>query len=147
MCLKEILQIFQKKPTTSNTPRKQVDSNYVYDIVRQIAGDNTRIYTSDNKYWLCTEADLKAFLDMDTTNRESYMAEEYDCDDFSYHLLGQLSVKEWAGIAAGIVWTDKHALNCFIDDTGKFWFIEPQNDKLQDTLEPWQGTEILFILM
>lgn len=69
------------------------------------------------------------------------------CDDFSYRLMGQLSIPEWSGIAFGIVWTNLHALNCFIDDKGKFWFIEPQSDKLQDKLEAWQGTEILFILM
>ena len=76
-----------------------------------------------------------------------YVTEERDCDDFSYRLMGQLSVPDWSGIAFGIVWTNLHALNCMIDENGKFWFIEPQTGRLQSKLEAWQGTEILFILL
>ena len=142
--------------------RKQVASNYIYScILNAFVPDVVHfpIYLSDVWYWLCSEADIETFLAQDDTNKAvaylpygtppgmTYVSEERDCDDFSYRLMGQLSIPEWSGIAFGIVWTDKHALNCFIDETGKFWFVEPQTGKLQDKLEAWQGTEILFILM
>lgn len=127
--------------------RKQVDGNYIYGIMNAVVPSATHIYLSDNLYWLCSTADIERFLAQDNTNKMGYIQEERDCDDFSYRLMGQLSTPEWSGIAFGIVWTNVHALNCFIDDTGKFWFIEPQTAKLQDKLELWQGSEILFILM
>ena len=131
------------KPTT----RKQVDGSYIFGILNAVIPSATHIYLSDSLYWLCSEDDIKTFLDLDATNKEKYVAESFDCDDFSYRLMGQLSTPEWSGIAFGIVWTNAHALNCFIDDTGKFLYVEPQSGKLQEKLEPWQGTEILFILL
>ncbi len=127
--------------------RKQVGIDYVYNILNALVPSATHIYLSDSQYWLCSDADIEKFLSQDDTNKMGYVAEERDCDDFSYRLMGQLSIPEWSGIAFGIVWTEKHALNCFISETGKFWFVEPQTGKLQDKLEAWQGSEILFILM
>ena len=131
------------KPAT----RKQVDNNYIFNILNTLVPSPSHIYLSDNQYWLCSDADIEHFLSIDATNKDQYVAEELDCDDFSYRLMGQLSVPWWSGIAFGIVWTEKHALNCLIDTNGEFWFIEPQMDKLQNKLEAWQGTEILFVLM
>ena len=142
-------KVFATKPLTEVKPivRKQVDSNYIYGILNALTPSATHIYISDNQYWLCSENDIESFLNLDETNKRFYVTEEFDCDDFSYRLMGQLSIPQWSGIAFGIVWTNLHALNCFIDEAGKFWFIEPQSDKLQDKLEAWQGTEILFILI
>jgi hypothetical protein len=144
MCLK----LFQKKPIEPSIQvRKQVDGNYIFSILNQVVPAATHIYISDSIYWLCTKQDIETFMAMDATNKEKYVPEEHDCDDFSYRLMGQLSTSEWSGIAFGIVWTDKHALNCLIDTDGKFWFVEPQTDTLKDKLDNWQGSEILFILM
>jgi hypothetical protein len=144
-----LTKLFSSKPETVVKPtvRKQVDSNYIFNILNAVVPSATHIYLSDNQYWLCSGDDIKNFLSIDQTNKMSYVAESLDCDDFSYRLMGQLSTEEWSGIAFGIVWTNLHALSCFISDTGEFFFIEPQTDKLQRTLEPWQGSEILFILM
>lgn len=69
------------------------------------------------------------------------------CDDFSYRLMGEFSVPGWSDLAFGIVWTNLHALNCFIDESGNFWFVEPQTDTLQSALLPWQGSKIRLIVM
>ncbi len=137
------------KPETEVKPitRKQVDSNYIFGILNAIVPKATHIYLSDSRYWLCYKNDIEQFLVKDDTNKMGYIAEERDCDDFSYRLMGQLSTPGWSSIAFGIVWTNLHALSCFISDTGEFFFIEPQTDRLQRELEPWQGSEILFILM
>lgn len=139
--------IVEPAPVIKPVMRKQVDSNYIYGILNAVTPEATHIYLSDNQYWLCSKADIETFINLDATNKDTYVAEEHDCDDFSYRLMGQLSIPEWSGVAFGIVWTNLHALNCLIDETGKFWFIEPQSDTLQDKLEDWQGNEILFILL
>lgn len=147
--------IFKKKQPVLPPPiildpengRKQVDNPYIFKILNALKPNPTHIYLSDNTYWLCSKEDIEKFLAIDVTKDFEYVTEKYDCDDFSYRLLGQLSVPEWSGIAFGIVWTNLHALNCLIDDAGKFWYIEPQMGRLQETLEPWQGNEILFIML
>lgn len=143
--------IFKKKPEFKPVIRpmirKEVDFNYIFNIINTKLPNAPHIYLSDSTYYLCSEDDIKSFLDMDSTNKETYIAEEFDCDDFSYRLIGQLSVPEWSGIAFGIVWTDLHALNCFIDTNGKFWFIEPQTDAIQEILDDWQGKDIQFVMM
>lgn len=146
MCFKLFQKETEPVPLKPET-RIQVDGNYIFNILNAVKPAATHIYISDYQYWLCSQSDIKTFLNQDATNKEKYVAEEHDCDDFSYRLMGQLSIPAWSGVAFGIVWTDKHALNCFIDEAGKLWFIEPQSDALREKLEEWQGTEILFILM
>jgi len=140
-------QLALLQPPLPPAVRRQVDGNFIFSVINNVKPSATHIYLSDSQYWLCSENDINTFLKVDTTNKMGYVPEERDCDDFSYRLMGQLSIPSWSGIAFGIVWTNLHALNCLIDDTSKFWFIEPQSDKLQEKLEPWQGSEILFILM
>jgi len=60
------------------------------------------------------------------------------CDDFAAELYGKF---------AGLVWTNVHALSCFISDENIFYFIEPQTGKISQTLEGWQGNDIRFVLM
>ena len=140
-------KLFGSKPSIKPEMKVQVTGNYIFNILDAIVPKATHIYLSDSLYWLCSDKDIENFLSQDDTNKMGYIAEERDCDDFSYRLMGQLSIPDWSGIAFGIVWTNLHALNCFIDDMGVFWFVEPQTNKLQDKLEAWQGTEILFIMM
>ena len=142
-----LTSLFKPKLEVKPITRKQVDSNYIFGILNTISPNATHIYLGDSQYWLCSGFDIEAFLAQDETNKIGYIAEERDCDDFSYRLMGQLSIPGWSGIAFGIVWTNLHALNCLVDSNGKFWFVEPQTNQLQEKLEAWQGTEILFILM
>jgi hypothetical protein len=129
------------------TKKTEVTGDYVFQILNKVLPSATHIYISDSKYWLCSEKDIENFLSQDDTNKMGYISEERDCDDFSYRLMGQLSIPDWSGIAFGIIWTNVHAFNCLIDETGKFYFIEPQDGKIYETLQPYMGTEILFILM
>ena len=76
-----------------------------------------------------------------------FVAEDRDCDDFSYRLMGQFSIRGWSQLCLGIVWTHTHALNCFVDENKKLWFIEPQTDKIQEGLEEWQGSQIRIIVI
>lgn len=93
------------------------------------------LYLSDKEYLLCDYDDIALFLAQDESNKETYVENEYDCDDFSYRLMGQFSIPGWSSLCFGIVWTMTHSMNCFIDVTGKFWFIEPQTDELMKTTD------------
>lgn len=127
--------------------KKDVNGNYVYNVLNKALPTAPHIYISDNSYKLCSKADMEAFLAYDDTDKRLYVGEWYDCDDFTYRLMGQLSVPEWEKTAYGTIWTDAHAFMCFIDDTGKLWFIEPQTDTLFDTWQLYFGSEIQFVEM
>jgi len=131
------------KPISTQT----IDSTELYKILRLRFPTDGQLYLSDKEYKLCHIEDIECFLIKDETNRVGYIPEERDCDDFAYRLMGQFSIPGWSDLTLGIVWTDLHALNCFIDEDKKFWFIEPQKDELQPFLEEWQGKTIRFIMM
>ncbi len=105
------------------------------------------IYLSDGDYRLCSEKDMEAFLSYDPTEKNKYSAEEFDCDDFSYRLMGQFCVPGWSDLAFGILWTNTHALNVFVTEEKKVLFIEPQNDNIEELLEPWQGSMVYLVVM
>jgi hypothetical protein len=125
---------------------KHIDMVAIRRILKQSC-PGAEVFLSDKSYLACSRADIEAFLDQDKTNKHQYVVEEYDCDDFSYRLMGQFAVEGWARLAFGIVWTDRHALNCFITENGEFRLIEPQTDKIQKGLEDWQGSEWRFVTM
>lgn len=105
------------------------------------------LYLPDLVYATCKKEDIERFLAWDSTNDQKYIAEKFDCDDYSYRFKGNITVPPWAWLPVGIVWTDKHALNCFVDSDNNFWFIEPQSDRIQEKLEPWQGDKLRFIAL
>lgn len=126
--------------------RTEINMGRVWEML-QTKFPKAAIFLSDNTYKLCNLEDIEEFLRVDQTNKMGYIPEDRDCDDFSFRLLGQFSVPEWSGIALGIIWTDVHALNFFIDQNLEFWFIEPQTDDIQQRLSTWQGSEIRLIVM
>ena len=104
-------------------------------------------FISDSTKYLCDIEDIQAFLEQDATNRLTYVTERFDCDDFTYRLMGQFSIPGWSEIAKGIIWTDKHALLGCVDANRDFWYIEPQSDSIQSKLESWQGSILKVIMM
>jgi len=144
------------KPNDSLTPlptiRRETTLDALHRLLTQKFPDATilnptNVYLSDTVKSLCDISDIEAFLKQDKTNHFEYKNQAFDCDDFTFRLMGQFSTPEWAPIAKGIVWTDTHALMCFIDSNLDFWWIEPQTDNVNSKLEPWQGSRIRFILM
>jgi len=135
----------QPQPDFSST--RKATANAVRSLLRFVGVPDDRIFLSDFEYLLCDLDDIDTLLAQDATNKAEYIREKHDCDDFSYRLMGQFSVMPWSQLAFGIVWTDKHALNCLIDDDAQFWFVEPQTDKLTRKLEDWQGTKIRVVMM
>ena len=88
----------------------------------------------DRKYKNVSKESFEEFLNIDEVSEMEYEGEWNDCDDLQIHLAS--AAKKWCpGIAVGIVYIEKHAINCAVLD-GIFYFVEPQDDvislKLQD---------------
>lgn len=118
--------------TNAPKPHKYTEFNNtaLRSILSLYAGGSHKIHFADSIYYSISIDDFKLLLEYDLTNRNSYIAEKYDCDDFSFRLKGQFTIPGWSKIPMFIVWTDLHAFNCFVDDTRKLWIIEPQNDRI-----------------
>ncbi len=150
----KLLSWFLGNPTEEPEPEpilptstERIDYADLYALLRAEA-PQAEIFLSDKDYLLCNREDVKRFLAADGTNKSVYVAEKFDCDDFSYRLMGQFSVPGWSALAFGILWTDKHAMNCMVTEEGVFYLIEPQNDYLQHGgLLPQQGDHIRLIIM
>jgi hypothetical protein len=106
------------------------------------------LFLSDAKdYFLCNQKDVDRFVAADKTDAIKYVQERMDCDDFAYRLMGQFSAPPWSALAMGIMWTDVHALNCFVAEDRKLYYLEPQSDAVKGQLDSWQGSSIRFVLM
>jgi len=105
------------------------------------------IYLSREIYNLCNLEDIEEFLRLDDTDSKKYNDRAYRCGDFTYRIKGQLAVEGWSDLAHGIFWSDKHAMLFFVDQNLDCWYIEPQNDRIEDKLADWQGTTCRFVMM
>jgi hypothetical protein len=108
---------------------------------------DAQIWLSDGDYRLCSPDEIDHILSLDDTAKYAYNPDTFDCDDFSYRLMGNLSVPGYSDLAFGIVWTNVHALNLFIDSNKQIWFIEPQTDTKKVSLENWQGSKVVLVVM
>jgi len=120
--------LFPKKELISKGEIKQ---SKIRSILKELGTKD--IFISDSKYKKANKQMIKDFLFGSPLDMRTYIKETFDCDNFSFSLMGEASYK-MAGYAIGIVWADtpkcKHALNFFIDEVERFWFIEPQTDKI-----------------
>lgn len=114
-----------------------VASSILLDKLEEMGDDSAGIYLPDRQIKYYRKDDVKNFLALDELDKIEFSAEIMDCDDFAAELFGKF---------AGLVWSNKHALNWFIDETETLWFIEPQNDRLAKALEGWQGSDIQFFI-
>ena len=131
----------EPEPEPIILPSKVIDialaSSILLDKLEAMGMGDAEIYLPDREIQVYNKEKVKGFLGLDETSEIVYVAEVMDCDDFAAELFGKF---------AGLVWTNLHALNWFIDDTEKFWFIEPQSDKIASDLEGWQGSQVRFFV-
>jgi hypothetical protein len=131
----ELKDKLQKYEVPIPPPQYLEDIDYaeVYSILKAEFPDAI-IYLSDRNFKTTTKTELERFLNHDLIDIRQYISEYYDCDDFSYALMGAISNPEWGALPFGIVWADipggAHAINCFIDNDRQVWIIEPQNDSV-----------------
>jgi len=101
---------------------------------------------SDRKYEIAPKSEYRRFLKYDDTDRYVYTSDWFDCDDYSVHLHGNITIPYWSRLAFGEIWvhTGKggHALNLFVDSEYKIWLVEPQNDKIFEMPDDWDAYRI-----
>lgn len=99
------------------------------------------LHLSDRDYKTTSKTELERFMKHDLTDARQYIAEYYDCDDFSYTLMGAISNPEWGALPFGILWANipggAHAVNCFVDKKRQVWIVEPQNDSIFACPDNW----------
>ena len=99
------------------------------DLLCLKIGPTNKFYIADIIYYLTSVSEMKRFLEYNKTDLRTYVPERWDCDEFSFSLMGYENY--WAGdLAFGIAWSLTHAFNIFIDDQKKLWVIEPQTDQM-----------------
>ena len=122
-----------------------VDNTYV---VEKLIGafPYAKIYIADAIYYVCPHQTIESFLAEDPTDRERYVTETYDCDDFSFRLMGQFHAKPYAALAFGIAWSQVHAYNIFVSKEGEVLIVEPQTDEiLKPSKEEIYDTELIIM--
>jgi hypothetical protein len=98
-----------------------------------------QVYLPDSLYYgTHDKAEAVKKLQLDETNALVYTPDTNDCDDFAVKLFS---------MGFGLIWTDKHAFNWFIDETTcKLYFVEPQSDTISEDIASWQGSRVRFFL-
>ena len=112
------------------TVQGEIEASEVWAKIKALSPTCT-IYLADEKYKLATKTDIQIALLKDMTNLEQFKNIFYDCDEFSFRLMGAFNDKKWGAFAFGIGWSNVHAFNCFIDDEKQFWIVEPQTDEIK----------------
>lgn len=111
----------------------------------------------DGTYYLPTLTEMKQLLAASQSDRRTWTAERFDCDDFSYVLKGESSIHSYNtadfrfGICCGIIWgnfdwvSGYHAVNWFIDATGTMYLIEPQTDAIYPVSRAQMGVGLVVV--
>jgi len=124
---------------------ERVDYTYIVEKLVE-AYPFAKIYLADQYYWVCPREDIEEFLASDPTDREEYVVEAHDCDDYSFRLMGQFHSKPYSALAFGIAWSKVHAYNIFISKEGEVLLVEPQADQiLTPSKDEAYNTELIII--
>ena len=89
---------------------------------------------ADETYFEANREEIKKVLEQDQIDKEIYKAEEFDCDNYSFALMGSFHHnRETAPMPIFITWVltreGGHALLSFYE-AGKVFLIEPQTDEI-----------------
>ena len=103
------------------------------------------LHPMDTSYWTCSWADWVKIIDTDWLNRRGYVAEDFDCDDYSIAFKARMS--ERYGLNAvglvidhssvspgpdGVPVSTPHAYNVIFLPFGLYKVFEPQNDTVPE---------------
>lgn len=145
-----LVAFFIAKPKGKRTI---VDWSVVNAMLKKAFGEKCTLFLVDREYKIPTLESIKTFLAEDKTDLYKYVSEWFDCDDFSFRLMGQFSIPGWSDITFGIATSTVHAYNCLIaDDNGeaKVYLIEPQTDAVIAANDPKVKDEVyrtVFVMM
>lgn len=105
-----------------------------YETVNKILSQMTQnYYISDSYFQTTTKDEALKFSAKSNVWAKKWVAENHDCDNFSFALNGYWSEGLYS-FSFGIAWTQLHAFNFFIDNNKQLWIVEPQTNNYM-TLE------------
>ena len=98
---------------------------------------NFGLYIADSEYYCPPLADAKEVIEASAVDRNTWVSDRFDCDDFAHVLKAHFAEaayadgKRRAAHCFGIVWgmlPGPHAINWMVNDDLQLRFIEPQTD-------------------
>jgi hypothetical protein len=136
---KKIKEVSEPNPTIGLEPCGLLDLHEYSSILLnklESMGCEGEIYLPDKEMKLYRKYDVQQNMKLVEIAAMNF-TDEVDCDDFA-------SLAFSKGL--GLVWTEVHALNFFIDDNLEFYFVEPQSNMILTNLQEWQGKTVRFFL-
>ena len=126
-----LINLLRKEQTIPIIHGKEVTSKEVIELLTPFTD---RQWISDGVFECIITSNLRTFLINDRVSKRIYKQESFDCDDYSYSLMGNIT--QWYPEGSiGIIWGlnkygEPHAWNFFINEDKQIMFIEPQNDMI-----------------
>jgi len=124
----------------------KISGNDLYLLLSARFGEAS-IYIPDLTFNLASVNEVSKIIEWSKSKYQKFIAEDFDCDDFAWLLMGAVSIYPWSSLPFGTIWTNAHAMNIFIDDQKHIWFVEPQTWMIKDALESWQGERGQLLVM
>ena len=110
-------------------------------LLQLLFGGTSVFQFADASYKEVNEGQINMILQADATDKETYEAEGFDCDDFAFMLMGVFHQNtDTAAMPIFITWVSMteggHAVLSYYKD-GEVKIIEPQNDEIYDVPKEW----------
>lgn len=104
--------------------------------------DLADLYITDSYKKLIYRDDMKKVAERFNIMRlRQYVKEKFDCEDYTFSFKGHMTIF-YSQFAFGFVFVHtpkgKHALNCFIDQNGRFTYLEPQTNQIFRTKKGYE---------
>lgn len=121
---------FKKPP-----PVKAINSEEVYKLMEKKGwvnrGRPPMWFVLDSEFILPTEEEVQDIIKADRTEKQVYVPNSGDCDNYAFELRHAFGRRGWA---VGMIAIDTgkpplHAIFFYINDERELVAIEPQNDK------------------
>lgn len=119
-----------------------VGGNWFIRFIEALLGKGQPFQFADTFYKEVDEALIKSILLEDKTDLWEYIAEDFDCDDFTFRLMGIFHQNiETAAMPIFITWVSTpeggHAVLSYYAG-GAVKIIEPQTDKVTNVPNSWR---------
>jgi len=143
--LTEFLRNLINREEKEEADKEYIQTATLLNAVKRDFGD-CHIFLSDREFYCVSGEQMRGWLREDMTDKQTYEAEKFDCDDFSFVLKGEMAKKRFA-LAFGIAWVwwmkngavMAHACNCYYDRVKReMMMIEPQNDRIFPKPDSWR---------
>ncbi len=107
------------------------DSAWVNSVLAQIPNWQNGVFRwpMDSRYYLCSQEEMRKFIQWDWVSSRQYIAEIFDCENFAFWFKGRADGLLHRNNVGFIVdWSGGHAYNVIVFPDNELWIFEPQND-------------------